>query len=644
MKNVTNCVILFALLSFSLDSFPQYSWPNQVRVRYSNAGAYVDDIVIRFSADPTVTTSECRSWDSRTMNTDNYLASYKGTQEFAIQTRPVSFNIDTVRLKVASTTTGNFSLGFSDFQEFSVAEKIFLVDNYTGTRQNIKLSPLYPFSINADANSKGSERFQLLFISKQLDITCPDVIRANTDAGRNGAVVFFNLPMVARCAQTSVSINPPSGSFFPVGTTNVTLTANDICGNEFRDTFRVVVSDIESPRFQAVENVRLLADKNATSRLFNVTAPAVIDNTGAVNLTATRSDAQPLTAPFQPGTTTITWKAVDQYGNESAISQNIAVAGISKLPPAVFNVNAIGCRFNAGTAADPSYVLFDGAAITNNINSKATLAEATFQPGNNIITWTITDGSGNATTYEQTLAVATKTLPAISNAISFTAVAAPNTIYLGFAPATVLTYTAPVTASSYQWTTTGSATIIGNSSDANIKVTAATTGSQPSSVVLTVTDEFGCAVSVAKAITIQDIRCGVRNEKLMICSKASGQSMCVPASTVKNMNVTSYVLGSCNGTSAREAATTLQVKEAGVALYPNPSNGQFSVRLSDFNTASVEVRIMDMMGRVVASRNVNIGNAQENISFNLSHLSKGTYVLQAMAAGKIYTERVSVLK
>ena len=72
-------------------------------------------------------------------------------------------------------------------------------------------------------------------------LTCPDDITVPTDPGQCGAVVSYQAPTSGACE--NVTYDPPSGSFFPIGTTTVTCTSSQ--GPQC--TFNVTVKDMEGP-------------------------------------------------------------------------------------------------------------------------------------------------------------------------------------------------------------------------------------------------------------------------------------------------------------------------------------------------------------------------------------------------------------
>ena len=79
-------------------------------------------------------------------------------------------------------------------------------------------------------------------------ITCPADITVGNDAGLCGATVNIPDPTFGdNCPDVTFAYSPASGSFFPVGTTQVTATATDAAGNTAECNFNVTVNDTEDP-------------------------------------------------------------------------------------------------------------------------------------------------------------------------------------------------------------------------------------------------------------------------------------------------------------------------------------------------------------------------------------------------------------
>ena len=79
-------------------------------------------------------------------------------------------------------------------------------------------------------------------------ITCPANITRPNAPGQCGTTVTYAATATDNCTSTvTVTVQPASGSFFPVGTTTVTARATDGSGNTATCSFTVTVNDVEPP-------------------------------------------------------------------------------------------------------------------------------------------------------------------------------------------------------------------------------------------------------------------------------------------------------------------------------------------------------------------------------------------------------------
>jgi hypothetical protein len=122
----------------------------------------------------------------------------------------------------------------------------------------------------------------------------------------------------------------PSAHIFPLGTTNVTYTANDGHGNSASATQHVTVTDNTPPSITAPSDITVTAGASCSATVDPGT-PAASGPCSGVTVTSVRSDGQPLSAPFPLGTTTITWTATDNASNSTSDTQDISVTA----PPLV---------------------------------------------------------------------------------------------------------------------------------------------------------------------------------------------------------------------------------------------------------------------------------------------------------------------
>ena len=78
-------------------------------------------------------------------------------------------------------------------------------------------------------------------------ITCPANITLPNAPGQCGAVATYSVTATDNCGSPTLTIQPASGSFFPVGTTTVNAKATDASGNTATCSFTVTVNDVEPP-------------------------------------------------------------------------------------------------------------------------------------------------------------------------------------------------------------------------------------------------------------------------------------------------------------------------------------------------------------------------------------------------------------
>ena len=135
------------------------------RVRISlNKDKKIDEVVVRYANDATVSNTAIGEMDIPSMNSGTYITSLKGNQPMVVQTRALNtLSTDEVWLNIGATQSGNYAFNFSDYENFAGTE-IYLVDHLAKTTQNIKENATYVFSVDVNnAATKGSERFSLVF-------------------------------------------------------------------------------------------------------------------------------------------------------------------------------------------------------------------------------------------------------------------------------------------------------------------------------------------------------------------------------------------------------------------------------------------------------------------------------------------------
>lgn len=149
-------------------------------------------------------------------------------------------------------------------------------------------------------------------------INTPGPIVVSATAGACNAQVNYSTTDNGNCG--TVTCVPPSGSFFPVGTTTVTCTSS--AGPSA--SFPITVTDTQSPTIVCPAGIAKFTDSGQFNAIVNPGTPTAGDNCSA-SVSATRSDGKALGAPFPLGITLITWKAQDPSGNSITCGQSIAI-------------------------------------------------------------------------------------------------------------------------------------------------------------------------------------------------------------------------------------------------------------------------------------------------------------------------------
>ncbi|MBI3843626.1 MAG: HYR domain-containing protein, partial [Planctomycetes bacterium] len=142
------------------------------------------------------------------------------------------------------------------------------------------------------------------------EITCPGDITVDC-TGPNGAPATYTATAVDRCdSSVTVTCDPPSGTTFPTGTTQVCCTARDDAGNTAQCCFNVNVVDRTPPTLQCPDNI--------TISVHDVPEPPVVFAPSTSDLCDTDPMVQcdpPSGTVFPPGCTTVVCMATDHSGN-----------------------------------------------------------------------------------------------------------------------------------------------------------------------------------------------------------------------------------------------------------------------------------------------------------------------------------------
>ncbi|WNB90836.1 HYR domain-containing protein [Bacillus sp. NEB1478] len=237
-------------------------------------------------------------------------------------------------------------------------------------------------------------------VTAPLTITCPGNITVSNDPGECGAVVNYPDPIVS-CLGVSSTCSPPSGSFFPAGTTTVTCTATDASGNTATCTFTATVNDTEPPTITCPPSITVPNDPGECGAVVNYPDPLVSDNCPGV----TSSCSPPSGSFFPAGTTTVTCSATDASGNTANCTFTVTVNDTE--PP------TITCPPNIIITGDPdlggAIVNYSNPVVSDNCPGAIAIcsppSSSLFPFGTTTVTCTATDAAGNTAACSFTVTV-----------------------------------------------------------------------------------------------------------------------------------------------------------------------------------------------------------------------------------------------
>jgi uncharacterized repeat protein (TIGR01451 family) len=215
----------------------------------------------------------------------------------------------------------------------------------------------------------------------------------------------------------------PAGTLVGPGTYTITLTANDGssnnngAGNTTTTTTTFTVVDQTAPAIDCPANVTTSNDPGSCSATVNpgtATATDNCDSTPTIN--GTRSDNQPLNAPYPKGRTTITWTATDDENNRSSCVQTITVNDTENptisCPANITQGNDLGACGAVVTYTTP--VSSDNCPGAITTQTSGLPSGSTFPVGTTTNTFEVTDTSGNKASCSFTVTVNDVENPVIS--------------------------------------------------------------------------------------------------------------------------------------------------------------------------------------------------------------------------------------
>ncbi len=79
-----------------------------------------------------------------------------------------------------------------------------------------------------------------------------------------------------------------------------------------------------------------------------------------------------------------------------------------------------------------------------------------------------------------------------------------------------------------------------------------------------------------------------------------------------------------------------------ISIYPNPSGGEFEIRLKDLKPGLLKIDISDITGKTVYSKKYSRGHTEITEHVDLSAYSKGIYSLKVQNGESVYTTKLTI--
>jgi hypothetical protein len=218
------------------------------------------------------------------------------------------------------------------------------------------------------------------------------------------------------------------------------------------------------------------------------------------------------------------------------------------------------------------------------------------------------------------------------------------TLYYGYPPTQCATRTAIITNGTgpytYQWTLSRPLLSGESMSGANSQ-TVTVCLLQNASLCVTVTETTGCNYSDCAMIYAQDIRCSTNGNNVNVNVCHNGHTICVDQNAVPAHLAHGDYLGQCTNNSKQPYITEEKIPEVDFRIYPNPSNGNFtvSINLTDENIDGGQLRITTIGGQEIKKLAVN-----HQTIMDIYLKDAGVYLIRLITNKQVLTKKITVLK
>jgi gliding motility-associated-like protein len=264
-------------------------------------------------------------------------------------------------------------------------------------------------------------------------ISCPTNINVQADPGQPNANISIGLPSISDNCDINLSFtndytnSENASGTYNLGTTTVTYTATDSCGNSSQCSFTVTVNDEEAPEINCPPTINVTCTNLVPSEYGNynefIAAGGSINDNSGIDQSSFALVSQSSDNNTCPETISRVYTISDNDGNSSECTQLIIVN--DEIAPVIDNTAGdldanLECSDAAGISAALALVptaTDDCTTPTINVVSDDTTVDPTCANAYvQVRVWNFTDGCGNTSpNFTQTITVVDTTAPVIDN-------------------------------------------------------------------------------------------------------------------------------------------------------------------------------------------------------------------------------------
>jgi hypothetical protein len=141
------------------------------------------------------------------------------------------------------------------------------------------------------------------------------------------------------------------------------------------------------------------------------------------------------------------------------------------------------------------------------------------------------------------------------------------------------------------------------------------------------------------------VDCGKKEDKkVVVCH--NGKSLCISVNALDEHLSHGDLLGNCVSQPITQTAP-LEMTEAllGVTklqVTPNPSIGQFTLRLNNLRASKAQILLLDQNGRTIEQRSIQLINGQQNVIYNTRKFASGMYIVKVVSEDGVQTSKVVI--